>query len=141
MPCVTCVLSAIRPFLFTVIILDQVCKYPERTKRRKKRLSSEEYASTQIAHMPNTGYDDEREFSRRGPRLGESRDEGRRQTELGEGHVAEPPVRPPLNHPSVLRHPISKRASHETKAGGRAKRARADDRLPLALGGLFTTRK
>ncbi|KAJ7364939.1 ATP-dependent DNA helicase [Mycena albidolilacea] len=45
-----------------------ICKYPEKTKRRHKNLSSEEYAATQVpAHVPRPDDDDDDRPPRAGP--------------------------------------------------------------------------
>ncbi|KAJ7643735.1 ATP-dependent DNA helicase [Roridomyces roridus] len=44
-----------------------ICRYPDKTKRRHKSLSSEEHAGTQVSAYPAREYDDDDERPRAGP--------------------------------------------------------------------------
>ena len=106
-----------------LVILRQTCKYPDKTRRRKTRLSSEEFAGTQVAQDPVVGFDnDESHLEDRG---GED--------ELGNDTL--PVAGHSFSSTSSLSSLTTKRVNTELGfiSSSSLKRVKTDYRLPLPL--------
>jgi hypothetical protein len=105
----------------------QVCKYPEKTKSRKSRLSTEAYASARVVQAPRPAFDDE-DAHRGGGRVSGGR------TSLGEGDDELAPIVRRCSDGGGREKPPNKRVVPEGASSSGAKKAKPSRILPLTHG-------
>jgi hypothetical protein len=101
-------------------------------------LSSEEYAGTQVAQEPNTGYDDDDGYVRQLPRGGGGGKGDGWRMNFRAGDDVEPLVRPPMNGRLMSNNPVARSSNADAGTGSGAKRSGPAYNMSLNLGEFST---